>query len=409
MGSFNSLRAPAPTPKGPAPKIVARRIGTWFRKEALPLPWRTTRDPYRIWVAEVLLQQTRVPVARRYYLRFLRAFPTLSALARAPREKVLKAWEGAGYYARARNLHESARKILRERHGRFPTASGELAQLPGFGPYISRSVAALAFQEPTLALDANGIRVLSRVYRIEEPAGSRAWRRLMEPVVARLPTSGVAPRELNEGLMELGERVCLPREPRCPACPLRGICLAWRELPEPGSLPRRRAPVARPHVVAAVGVLLRPPGRVLVGRRPEGGLLGGFWELPGGKLEPGESPAHAVLREFREETGRAPRIVRKLGVVEHQYSHFRVTLHVYELRDAPGTAGAHPTGSRIPPPFRWVTGRELLRLPLPGATRKMLPWILPRLAGARRDLKGGPPPARRASRGSGSRRGRSPA
>jgi A/G-specific adenine glycosylase len=355
-----------PDPDRHAGKALVR----WFRREARDLPWRRTDDPYALWVAEVLLQQTRVDQALPYFERFLRAFPTLETLAGASRDRVLKLWEGAGYYGRAHRLHEASQIVLARHGGRLPSTPEALEELPGFGPYTSRSVAAIAYGVPVVALDANALRVLARISLVRE-TGQKGRARL--EAHARAMLGDLPPRAFNEGLMEVGQRFCLPRAPRCPACPLRSECRARRELPDPGSFPVRGRATPRPRVGAAVGVLAEN-GRVLVGRRPSGGLLPGLWEFPGGKIEEGETPADAVVREFREETGIDAEVERPLGIVEHDYSHFHATLHVFLLS---ARAGPRSRGER---PFRWVGPLELSALALPGATRKMLPWVLPTLA-----------------------------
>ncbi|MCI4352068.1 MAG: A/G-specific adenine glycosylase [Thermoplasmata archaeon] len=368
----------------PDPRVKA--LMTWFSRHRRPLPWRRHPTPYRIWVAEVLLQQTRVAQAAPYFERFVRRFPNVSALARASEEQVLKAWEGAGYYARARHLHQAARQIQRERAGELPHQSGELRQLPGVGPYIAAAVASLAFHEPIVALDANGFRVLAR-WTLERRDLHRAaaQNRLRRWAMDRLPARRSA--EFNEGLMELGETICLPLRPECTRCPVAGQCRARQELPDPGALPTRRPPRAKPQVVAAV-VAVNRGGRWLVLRRPSTGLLGGLWEFPGGKVAPRERPVAAAARELREETGLTTGMLEELGVVRHEYSHFRVALHLFRTRSARGRVRVR--GRR----HRWVGFAELRRLPLPRATLKMLP---PLERAGKRD---------RASRDSGSRRGR---
>jgi len=346
-----------------------RSLLRWYRRHRRPLPWRKTSDPYRIWVSEVLLQQTPVTTALRYYRSFLRRFPTLSLLARAPLRDVLKTWEGAGYYARARLMRSAARVLLRKASGHWPRQSDQLRTLPGFGPYMSCSLAALAFGERVVALDTNGRRVLSRLFLIRDPLTSRHTEvRLRDLGTALLGRA--SPRDFNEALMELGQRICRPNQPRCSECPLARTCLARQELPDPALLPARRGRPRRPHVRASVAIIPWR-GRVLVAPRPPSGLLGGLYEFPGGKVQPGESPEEAVVREVREEVGVAPACPpHLLGRLEHDYSHFHVSLHVFALpvRDARRVSGVRRR-------WRWVTGEELRRLPLPAATRKMWPWV----------------------------------
>lgn len=357
----------------------------WFDRHRRPLPWRRSRDPYRIWVAEVLLQQTRVEQAAPYFERFLRRFPKVSRLARATEEEVLKAWEGAGYYGRARRLRHAAQRLVAEHGGRLPREIRTLERLPGIGPYTARAIGALAYDLPCVALEANGLRVASRWFREEREVERRVvQRQLAARLEELLPPGRAAP--FNEALMELGETVCLPLRPRCPACPASDGCRAYRELADPSSLPRHRPERARPHVRASV-VAVERDGRWLVQRRPSDGLLGGLWEFPGGKIEPGESPRAAALRELGEEVGVRPHGVSAAGVVRHGYSHFTVELHVFRT----SFYGTVPTGRTR----RWASPEELERLALPTATRKVLGVLGVVPNGAPRSLPTSPAPARR--------------
>jgi A/G-specific adenine glycosylase len=311
----------------------------------------------------VLLQQTRVAQAIRYYDRFLRRFPNLGALARARESSVLKVWEGAGYYARARNLRRAARSLLAAGRTTLPSSRAELERLPGVGPYIAAAVASLAFGEPVPALEANGVRVVARLSGetgdVRRPA---VRRRLEERLGAWLARED--PGAFNEAIMELGETLCLPRAPRCPQCPVARHCVARRDLPDPGALPVIGTRAPKPRVRGALAAIVRGR-RVLVLRRPPNGLLGGLWEFPGGKIEPGERPRDAARRELEEETGLRAARLERVGIVRHSYSHFDVELHLYRGR---------ANGGRVRSPdrraHRWVTAAEFARLPRPGATIK---------------------------------------
>jgi A/G-specific adenine glycosylase len=357
------------TPRSPvAAATIAPALLKWFVRHRRPLPWRRDRDPYHVWVSEVLLQQTRVAQAVPYYERFLTAFPTVEALAAASLERVLKVWQGAGYYARARHLHAAARAVLREHAGRVPSSVEELEQLPGVGAYIARSIAALAFNVRTVALEANGLRVAARWSREEGDLRANAVRRRLETVLVE--TLGTAPPgAFHEAVMELGETVCQPVLPRCSVCPVAFSCRARRELEDPGTLPRRPRPKRRPHVRAAVVALSDGRGRWLVQRRAPSGLLGGLWEFPGGKIEHGERPEETATRELREETGGRARELEALGVVRHAYSHFTVDLHLFRGQ-------ARRPLPRARPDRRWVSASELIRLPIPKATEKALRRLL---------------------------------
>ena len=310
----------------------------------------------------MLLQQTRVAQAAPYFTRFVDRFPTVGDLARARLEDVLKAWEGAGYYARARHLHAAAQRVHRERGDRVPASPAELERLPGVGPYIANAIAAIAFDVPVLALEANGLRVGARW--TAEPGDLRraAPRARVEGALRDLlPRRGSG--DFNEALMELGETVCLPAHPLCRECPVAAYCRARQELPDPSVLPRRSLRRPRPTVHAAI-VAVRNRGRWLVQRRAPTGFLGGLWELPGGKLEAGETALEAARRELREETGLVARTLRVVGTVRHEYSHFKVELEVVRATvDGP----AH-----LPRALRWVTEEEFAALPRPKATVKVM-------------------------------------
>ncbi len=397
LGARRSMRRlgslpPGSGSAGSTPR--ARALLAWFATARRPLPWRTDRDPYHIWIAEVLLQQTRVEQAIPYYARFLERFPDLASLARAPEEAILKVWEGAGYYARARRLGAAARVLYGERRGVWPRTRAELEELPGFGPYIAAAVASLAFGEAAPALEANGVRVVARWHRFTgDVRTARGRRELTVRLAADLPATD--PGRFNEAVMELGETICLPRRPRCGACPVAGACRAHLELDDPGTLPAPPRRAARPHMRAAL-VALRRGGRWLVQRRPADGLLGGLWEFPGGKLEDGETPEAAARRELREETGFTVGRMEPKGTVRHGYSHFTVELHVFAA-ELPGPA---PPEGAAGAERRWVTPGEFAVLPRPRATMKVVALLDGRPRGSTAARAG------RASPGSGSRPGR---
>lgn len=335
----------------------------WYRRHARDLPWRHTRDPYAIWVSEVMLQQTQVETVRAYYARFLGRFPSLEALAAAPVDRVLKAWEGLGYYQRARRLHAAARESWR-RARELPATRDGWRALPGVGEYTAAAVAAIAHGERCLPLDGNIRRVLARLFDLATRREDD-YREAGEPLLARLrpPQVGV----MVQALMELGALICRPRRPRCDACPVRAHCRARAA----GTIARRplRTPRARaPHHAVAILLLRDSRGRVLLQQRAPEGLLGGLWELPGGKIRAGESRAHAVRRELREELG-IGRVhgLRYLGAVDHAYSHFSVTLHLFTAR-----TDASPRVLRGPVAARWVEPRRIGAYALPRGTHKAL-------------------------------------
>ncbi|HEV2450027.1 MAG TPA: A/G-specific adenine glycosylase [Thermoplasmata archaeon] len=341
---------------------IAPPLLRWFARHRRPLPWRRDRDPYHVWLAEVLLQQTRVAQALPYYERVLARFPSLRSLADASDDALLKAWEGAGYYTRAWNLRAAARQIRAGAAHEFPRDAAGLEELPGVGPYIARAVASIAFDEPVLALEANGVRVAARLTGEHGDVRARSVRRRLSVYLEReLPLRAAG--RFNEAVMELGETICTGRAPRCSICPVQRHCRAFRTLPDPAALPVRARRPKRPHRVAAV-VALRHGSRWLLQRRTEGGLLRGLWELPGGTPEPGEALAGAARRELREETGLEAGPLRPAGTVRHQYSHFSVELHLFRGRVKGST--------RLRDGARWLRPQEMALLPKPRATDKAL-------------------------------------
>jgi A/G-specific adenine glycosylase len=266
---------------GRARKTFQRRLLEWFRTHRRELPWRVSRDPYRIWIAEIMLQQTRIAAVLPYYDRFLAKFPDVEALARAPQEKVLKLWSGLGYYSRARNLHRAAREIVARHGGKFPRDFGEALALPGIGRYTAAAVLSIAYDEPFAVLDGNVARVLARLAAIRgDLRAPRRWAKIAE--LAQKLLAVEAPSDWNQGLMELGEVVCTPQSPRCLVCPVAKSCQAralglQAEIPAPR---RKRAPVK---VRVAAAILRDPQGRTILVRDPgahDDVLFSRMWQFP---------------------------------------------------------------------------------------------------------------------------------
>jgi A/G-specific adenine glycosylase len=311
-----------------------------------------------------MAQQTRIATVRERYREFLDRFPDVRALADADLDSVLKAWEGMGYYARARNLHRAARLLLKEHGGVLPDDPAKLRSLPGIGPYTAGAIASIAFDRAEPAVDGNVRRVLSRVFDLERPAAAR----LESESRRMLATDGVSPGALNQALMDLGSSVCTPRAPRCGACPLATECLALARGTQESRPGRKKGPEV-PHHPIAVAVLWKE-GKLLIGKRPERGLLGGLWEFPGGKIEEGETPRQAAARELREEMCIDATIGRPIAVIPHAFSHFRITLHAFE---ADWTSG-EPCGRAVTE-WRWVRPEELTAYAFPAANREILSRI----------------------------------
>jgi A/G-specific adenine glycosylase len=342
----------------------AEQLLAWFAQHARDLPWRRERTPYRVWVAEVMLQQTQVETVIPYYERFLTHFPTIQALSGAALEEVLKVWEGLGYYARARNLHAAAQRIVTTSNSRLPDTFEELLALPGVGRYIAGAVASIAFGRNVPAVDGNTRRVLCRVFDIREDVTRSAVQRELEALAASLLLVRRA-GAFNEALMELGAIICTPRLPRCDLCPLSDLCQA-RARGEPESLPVKRSRKRIPHYDVAAAVTVRDDGCVLVAQRNTDDMLGGLWEFPGGKREDGETLPECLAREMREELDVEVEVGEELIVVRHAYTHFRITLHAFRCSLVSGEPRCLDCAA-----FRWVVPTELDALPMSVVDRKV--------------------------------------
>ncbi|WP_225073409.1 A/G-specific adenine glycosylase [Desulfuromonas sp. CSMB_57] len=349
------------------PERTAQRLLAWYGRSGRDLPWRNTRDPYRVWVSEIMLQQTGVDTVIPYYQRFLSAFPTVADLAAAPLERVLELWAGLGYYSRARNLHAAARQVIEEHSGSFPADAGALMALPGVGRSTAGAIMSIAFDRPVPILDGNVRRVLCRLYGIDRDPRRRAVENQLWELAAAL-TPADRPHDYAQAIMDLGATLCTPRRPLCDPCPL-AFCCAARASGRQAELPVRGPKKTVPQVVQ-VALLLSCRGRYLVCRRPLDGMLGGLWEFPAVTLPDGAEAASAAQRLLQERGLRAT--LREAGQVKHAYSHFRVEVRLF-LGEADDPAWVAEGDQR------WVSVEALRDWPLHGAHRKALTVLPPEL------------------------------
>jgi A/G-specific adenine glycosylase len=352
----------------PGPQTVAALLA-WYGRERRDLPWRAKGrrrpDPYRVWLSEIMLQQTTVKAVIPYYAAFLARWPTLEALAAAPLDDVLAAWAGLGYYSRARNLHKCAGVVVARHGGRFPASEAELLELPGIGPYTAAAIAAIAFARPVVPVDANIERVMARVFAIGEPlkAAKGRIRRLAQTFAC-----GSRSGDCAQALMDLGASVCSPRAPACLMCPISGDCAAHARGIE-GEVPVRSGAPERPLRKGLAFVALREDGAVLLRRRPEAGLLGGMLEVPSTDWGEALPQLKSGLRSapVQGEWWAVP------GMVAHVFTHFRLELKVYR---ALVPAHASLTLWSDPARCRWVLRRDLSRAALPSVMRKVIAHAL---------------------------------
>ncbi|HID76554.1 MAG TPA: A/G-specific adenine glycosylase [Planctomycetaceae bacterium] len=342
-----------------------RKVRHWYAGHRRDLPWRRSGDPYRVWVSEVMLQQTQVATVRRYFDRFVESLPTVEALARADEAQVLRLWEGMGYYRRARQLHQAARIVVAEHGGVLPQDAQALRRLPGIGPYTAGAILSFAFDARQPILEANTRRLFSRLLAYRgDPTSADGARLLWAMAEAVLPRRDVG--AFNQALMDLGGQVCTPRAPRCPDCPVASLCQARAEGVQAQIPPaRRRVAMTDRHEVA---VLVRRRGRVLVVRYSVSGRWAGLWDFPRFELEPeGEDGvADQIRRHVALQTGVVVEPGRHLTTIRHGVTRFRIRLDCYEARYVSG-----PAGSERPAPCRWLTAAQLARYPLHATGRRL--------------------------------------
>jgi A/G-specific adenine glycosylase len=343
---------------------VARRLLAWFDEHQRDLPWRKDRDPYRIWVSEVMLQQTQVATVIPYFERFLAAFPTLADLAGADEQAVLRLWEGLGYYRRARDLHRAARQLAATAGGRIPDDPAAAAALPGFGRYTCNAVLSQAFDRRLPILEANSQRVLSRLFgRTADPRKGEARRWLWRAAEELLPAKRAG--AFNQALMELGALVCTPAAPRCGECPLASACVARRLGLQESIPPRASAPEVT--AVREAAVVVWRAGRVLLAQRPaDAGRWAGLWEFPHGPLAAGETYESAAVRLAEELAGLRVRLGAELATVRHGITRYQITIVCFEA--------GHESGDFRSPFYargRWVRPAGLADYPVSAPQRRL--------------------------------------
>ncbi|MGB5971718.1 MAG: A/G-specific adenine glycosylase, partial [Nodosilinea sp.] len=351
-----------PWPDFPA-EALREALLRWYGDQGRTLPWRNIDNPYAIWVSEMMLQQTQVKTVLPYYHRWLEQFPTVETLAAAGLQTVLKAWEGLGYYARARNLHRAAQHIMSEHSGKIPGDFEALIVLPGVGKTTAGGILSSAFNLPHAILDGNVKRVLARLTALPVPpakALNDLWQlseHLLDPK---------HPRDFNQALMDLGATLCTRRRPQCPRCPWQAHCQAYNRSIQ-SELPMSETKGPLPHKHVGVAVIWNDQQQILIDRRKQEGLLGGLWEFPGGKIEPGETVEACIAREIQEELGIEVAVGDRLCTVTHAYSHFKVTLNVHHCK--------HLSGEPQPiecDEVRWVTLDTIEEFPFPKANIQII-------------------------------------
>ena len=347
-------------------KRLQHQILAWFQENARKLPWRENYDPYHVWISEIMLQQTQMDRVVYYFTRWISRFPDIASITEANEEEILKLWEGLGYYTRARNIIRSANIIQDAYGGRLPPDHDLLLRLPGIGRYTAAAIMSIAFNEDYPLVDANIERVFARLFNLADPVKekktqSRIWQ------MARELLPNTKARQFNQALMELGALVCIARNPRCKICPISSDCQAL-SLGLVSQRPVLPEPPRTVYIEMATGIL-QHEGRILIQKRKAEGVWANLWEFPGGRLEPGETPEMALVREYKEETELLIGRLKKITLVQHSYTIYRVALHCFfcSIMDNRLEPVLHAAQE-----YRWVRPGELSAFAFPAGHRKLL-------------------------------------
>ena len=344
-----------------------KRLLRWYHSDRRTLPWRDVSDPYHIWVSEVMLQQTQVATVVDYFNRFIKQFPDIVSLAEAEPDTVLKAWEGLGYYSRARNLQKAARELMSIGAPGVPDRPDQFILLPGVGDYINAAVQSIAFGHKLPVVDGNVKRVLARLFLKPDPVNQPGAYPVYKEMAALL-LDRRDPGTWNQAMMELGALICKPRQPRCDRCPVGKCCGAFLRQ-QVASFPVRAAAGKIPLRQRTAGIIIRR-GKLLLVRRPAQKMLGGLWEFPGGPVEPEQSPETACREAVLRTVGLTVIIENPLGRINHAYTHFKLELDAFVCRSVSGRVRLNG-----PDAFSWVKPAALSEYPLHKAVHKLLPEL----------------------------------
>jgi A/G-specific adenine glycosylase len=362
--------APETLPTTDWKRSFVRRLLPWFRRHQRDLPWRRSLDPYRVWISEIMLQQTQVVTVIPYFNRFIAAFPTAAALAAADENEVLRLWEGLGYYRRARQLHAAAKVIVSDHGGKFPQTHEQIWQLPGIGRYTAGAIASIAYDQREPILEANTVRLLSRLFaQPGDPSTTAAQSALWQFAEAIVPARNCG--QFNQALMELGSLVCTPRMPRCDACPVSELCAAFQQ----GKQDQIPGAKAKPSIEAVreAAVVIWNRGKVFVRRRSAGERWAGLWDFVRFPLVARRGPAlHLEMNaKVQEQTGLSIGDIEKIATLKHGVTRFRITLDCYRA-DYVTSQVRLQKGE-----WRWIAPQELEHLPLSVTGRKLSRLIEP--------------------------------
>lgn len=347
---------------------IQQSLTLWYQKNSLDLPWRKTVDPYRVWISEVMLQQTRIETVIPYYNRFMENFPDVKKLAGSDIQQVLKLWEGLGYYARARNLHKAARIICEKFQGRLPDTREGLRLLPGIGGYISAAIASISFRIPAAVVDGNVKRVLARLFMDATPINDTGEKNHFETYAVKL-LDHEQPGDFNQAMMELGQRICKPGNPACSDCPVQEFCMVF-QAGQVGQYPVKVVKKSVPLKKMNYAIVFQGKKCLLL-RRPAEGLLGGLWEFPGYEQQRHTiQPEKQLADMIRRMTGIRISVEEKIGTAGHAYTHFKVTANIYLCCYKSGEICLNG-----PAEHQWILPEEIHHYPCHKLIHKIFPML----------------------------------
>ena len=336
-------------------------ILSWYKKNSRSLPWRTDKDPYRIWLSEVMLQQTKVSTVIPYYKKWLERFPRIQDVANADIDDVIKEWEGLGYYSRSRNFFNACKIVVNDHRGIIPSDWATFRSLPGVGDYTAAAVLSIVFNHCYPVIDGNVRRVMARLLSYDKNVKKSfvEFRVELEKLIDRN-----RPGDFNQAMMELGSLVCKKSKPECSACPINQFCKSYNN-GTVDQFPIINKKKTRPHNTVVAGIIWQKEN-FFIQKRPYNGLLGGLWEFPGGKVKKGEKLHEALIREIHEETGLSVFVEKKVGSIDHEYSHFSITLHLFNCRLSNNIQKRKLSKSQ-----RWISPKTYSQYPFPKANHKL--------------------------------------
>ena len=344
-------------------KNFSKSLVFWYHKNKRDLPWRKTKDPYKIWISEMMLQQTTVSAVIPYYKEWVKSFPTMRSVASAPIQKILKQWQGLGYYQRARNIHKAAKIILKSHQSKIPCHAEDLLKLPGFGPYTTGAVLSIAFGIRYPIIDANVRRVIMRQLALEGYADTSQDKKILEFLEKVMPKKNI--NSFNQGLMELGALVCRTDNARCNMCPVKEICIAYKKGIQE-IIPESKKRII--HKIDAVVGVIRNRNSFFIQKRGSKGLLADLWEFPGGKIKKDETSKKALYRELKEELGVNLASAKRMINLKHFYTQFDVNLHIWDCK-----VKVLPKANKT---HRWASLRNIHSYPMPSGSSKILDYIV---------------------------------